>query len=252
MPRHIETEARLTLPALVQGLRKRASMAAAFADEWSAPNTLPGSGAQADLKPEHELPRGLWRMLPIEVGSWFTPTNELIEGEGTLDPHRVAINRFGRVSRSLREQGSEATSAQKMLSRAVMHETESVWRAVEVCLEEEGDFEKLQHRFCEFLDRHGDNGVRALSALILGRLPSTEVGWLLLRIVGEASEPRTLATRRDLLAAALESRDAGLRYAAASALGELGDEISLSALRRRLQWEKNASVRRIISAELRG
>lgn len=252
MPEQNEIDTAFTLPAFAPVLRKRVAMPAAFPDEWSVPGILSGFNPHDDLKPEHVLPRGLWRTLPIDEGSSFGPAHQVVYGEGAQDAYRVAINRLGMVPRPLRQRSSGDTTVHKMLSRAVLHETESIWRAVQACLDEDEDHEKLQHRFLEFLDRYGANGVRALSALILGRLPSTEAGWFLLRIVGEASDPRTIATRRDLLAAALESRDAGLRYAAASALGELGDEMSLSALRRRLQWEKNASVRRIINAELRG
>jgi HEAT repeat protein len=61
----------------------------------------------------------------------------------------------------------------------------------------------------------------------------------------------TKNARRDVLAAALESKDAGLRYAAASALAELSDEQAIKLLRRRLGQEKNPSVRGLIEADLR-
>jgi HEAT repeat protein len=70
-------------------------------------------------------------------------------------------------------------------------------------------------------------------------------------MLGESVDRDTARARRDVLSAALESRDAGLRYAAATALGDFGGPEAVGALRKRLDWEKNISVRRVIEAELR-
>jgi hypothetical protein len=146
---------------------------------------------------------------------------------------------------------SSAPSASETLSRLVVQDAERIWQDMQVGLVEDEMSERVQWQFDAFLERHGDSGVKALSAMILGRLPSAEVSWSLLRMLAEARDNSTLAVRRDVVAASLESRDPGLRYAAAAALGEFEKEFAAAALERRLKWEKNPSVRRMIEAELR-
>jgi hypothetical protein len=159
-----------------------------------------------------------------------------------LEPAHATTSEEGSV---VQEAASDA------LNQMLVHDAELVWRDVELGLADEELLERLQWQFDAFLARHGNAGVRALSALILGRLPSSEVSWTLLRMIGNSRDPRTAEVRRDIVAAALESRDAGIRYAATSALGGFSDEFAIEVLKKRLKWEKNLSVRRMIEAELR-
>jgi hypothetical protein len=101
-----------------------------------------------------------------------------------------------------------------------------------------------------FVARHGEAGVRAISAVVFDR-PNSELAWFLLERLARSDDLETREARRGVLAAALESREPSLRYAAATGLGEFSDGASLEPLRRRLARERNTSVRRVIEAELR-
>jgi hypothetical protein len=193
-----------------------------------------------------------WFNLASNIGSWTDFAEELIVYGGEIGRRTRSETIRAKAARVSQDFGSATSKSVQLLTRAVTHDTESLWQNLQASIEEDGDLEPVRRQFDEFLQRHAENGVRALSAVVLGRLPSGEVAWSLLRMIGEAMHPETSNARRDLLAAAIESRDAGLRYAAASALGEIGDEPSRRALQRRLLWEKNQSVQRMIKAELRG
>lgn len=110
---------------------------------------------------------------------------------------------------------------------------------------------RFQEQVFNLLERYGDEAVRATSAMLLGDRASPQFAHLLLRALAKSEDAETLIARRNVVTAALESKDPGLRYVAAAGLGDLGDPVSLDALRRRLSREPNRSVRRIIEAELR-
>lgn len=256
MPIELKTEKELTLPSSSPALRSRAPFMddATYLGPWKADPLIRRLAELPETESEAENVglRGFLSTFSSHAGSWPTVSKELLRREGKFHIRLIPESCSWATAKERKDYGSDVSDADQLLSRAVTHDTESLWREVRSCVEEEGALEQLQVRFGEFLGRHGENGVRALSAILLGRLPSSEAAWLLIRMIGEADDVETVTGRRDLLAAALESRDAGLRYAAASALGEFGDFVSLNALRRRLLWEKNESVRRIIKAELRG
>jgi hypothetical protein len=141
--------------------------------------------------------------------------------------------------------------ADAKLRKLMQADVQRLWVNTRRALDEELAQEDIEAELDLLLSRHGGSGVQALSAAILSRIPSGDVSWKLLQLLGDRRDELTAGSRRDLLAAALESRDAGLRYAAATGLGALGDAASKRALRQRLVWEQNASVRRVIEAELR-
>jgi hypothetical protein len=254
MPVQVKTEGELTLPSLSPSVPRAQSLRpSAYSDDWNEDLVITLSEFQKhpDIQSADVAFRSFWTALASHAGSWPTLSKELVHREGTFH-FRITAKTVWGTTRTAQSHGSDAAVADKLLSRALTHDTEHIWRTAQACVEQENSPEELQQRLDEFFGRHGDNGVRALSAVILGRVPSSEPAWLLLRRIAEANSPETIAARRDLLAAALENRDAGLRYEAASALGELGDDVSLNSLRRRLRWEKNDSVRRLIKAELQG
>lgn len=149
------------------------------------------------------------------------------------------------------ERRSAQEGADAKLRKLMQGDVQRLWINTQRALGEELAQEDIEAELDLLLNRHGGSGVEALSAAILSRVPSGDVSWKLLQLLGDRRDELTTGSRRDLLAAALESRDAGLRYAAATGLGALGDPASKRALRQRLAWEKNASVRRVIEAELR-
>lgn len=140
--------------------------------------------------------------------------------------------------------------ADTRLAKLINSDAERLWIRARTNVSDEELFEGFRDELELLFARHGNEGVRALSALILSRVPSSEVSWKLIKLVAESHDRHTLSARRDVLAAALESRDAELRYAAAAALGTIGDPESLDFLRKRLAWETNASVRQMIQAEV--
>jgi HEAT repeat protein len=193
---------------------------------------------------------GTWQTFAASYGSSRSVVEGVVIGGGMVG--LKAVDAIATVKSEQAQVGSAWPKVIKLLSRAVTHDTESLWRAVQLGLQEETAAELVHQQFSEFLERYGENGLRALGGIILGRLPSSEASWSLLRMIGNAEHIETRRARRDILAAALDSRDAGLRYAAASALGELGGEVATNSLRKRLIWEGNDSVRRMINAELSG
>lgn len=194
-------------------------------------------------------------VLTFGIGS--DPENVFVVG-ASVDLQRLTVPgwgnyRLGPVSAGLfdeRAEGSAAVSAQFILDSLVQADADRLWAGGREATEED-DLESIKPALELFLKRHGAAGVRTFSRLLLGPIPSGQIAWTFLRMIGESVDAKTTKARRDLLAAALESRDAGLRYAAAMALGNFGDTDATQALRKRLHWEKNISVRRMIEAELR-
>jgi hypothetical protein len=193
---------------------------------------------------------GLWQTFAASYGSSRSAVEEVVIGGGMVG--LMVVEAIATVKVEQAQVGSAWPKVIKLINRAVTHDTESLWRLVQLALQEDTGLENVQQQFSDFLERYGENGLRALGGIILGRLPSSEASWSLLRLIGNAEHVETRAARRDILAAALDSGDAGLRYAAASALGELGGEVAANSLRKRLSWEGNDSVRRMIKAELGG
>jgi hypothetical protein len=194
---------------------------------------------------------GIWQTLGSSRGSSRHSIDELVVSDGMFGlraSNAIETARIGEV-----QIGSIWPKVVKLLSRAVTHDTESLWQTAQLALQEEADgTDGVERQFHNFLDRYGESGLGALGGMILGRLPSSDVSWSLLRLIGGSDHKETQRARANILAAALESGDAGLRYASASALGEFGGEMAKTSLRKRLDREANNSVRRMISAELGG
>lgn len=167
-------------------------------------------------------------------------------------PEEGALSSFWkRLVAHTQAQPASNERADTRLKELMRSDVQRLWLITERVIAEEQPLDAIKDELELLLDRHGEAGVQALSAVILSRLPSSDVSWTLLRMLGDAQQESTATARRNVLAAALESRDAGLRYAAANGLGSIGDIQSTRALRQRLSWEKNVSVRRVIEAELR-
>ncbi len=164
-----------------------------------------------------------------------------------IDPFRLPAS-------TAAEDPAQRDEAQSTLDNLVLADVERllVSAASQLTAEDqEQEHDALRRELGLFVARHGIAGIRAVGTAIIGRPLDIEVASALLRLLGEITDQRTEGSRREVLAAALESRDAGLRYAAASALGSMGDAQARDALQKRLAWEKNTSVRRVIEAELR-
>jgi hypothetical protein len=179
------------------------------------------------------------------ICGWFgaSGSRQVARNVGELNLPTIAAV-LGRITN---QASSEAATK---LDQVINADVERLWQ---IASQEHAD-EELEVAKAEFellLKRHGVSAVRVVSRAILNRLPSNETSWSLLKWLGDGDDLATRNARRDALSAALESRDAGLRYAAASALGSLGGERTIDALRKRLAWEKNVSVRRMIEAQLR-
>jgi HEAT repeats len=152
-------------------------------------------------------------------------------------------------SRAVAE-GTSPSKDQITLDLLVQSDAGRLWDDAHAALDEQDRIENVKSQLDLFLTRYGERGVRSLSKLILANVPSGETAWTFLQMLGESANLNTARARREVLAAALESKDAALRYAAATALGSFGGADAAEALRKRLIWEKNVSVRRMIEAEL--
>ena len=100
------------------------------------------------------------------------------------------------------------------------------------------------------LDIFGDLSIQAIRELILGQTPSALLAWLCIEVLGRSRHAETTDLRHGVLVETLEAADAGLRDAAAAALGTMGDSAAREALQARLAREKNRSVRAMIKAQL--
>lgn len=162
---------------------------------------------------------------------------------------QVYKSAYERVAAQLLQLHRESARAQTARVLKATQELHNLLRGSEVADDESAM--QLRAEIGSLLGHYGDAAVQAIGTVILGRRVSAEVIWHLTQTLARVEDEETLQSRRALLGAALEHRDPSVRYGAATALGEIGDDPSLESLRRRLTRERNASVRHMIQAVLR-
>lgn len=111
---------------------------------------------------------------------------------------------------------------------------------------------EFESDFSVFIDRYGSAGVSVLFSELVALGGGDERSWIAITILAEHPNEPTFDARRELLILLLNAEDdAGLRYCAAEALGNLGGNNLTTALNERLEKERNQSVRIMIHAQLR-
>ncbi len=100
------------------------------------------------------------------------------------------------------------------------------------------------------LFKYGYDLVAALTHDFSNAFGIDDVTHTFIRSLSRISDPDSLFIRRNILGAALPAPSPSVRSAAAVALGDIGDRISISHLRGRHPWEKNVAVRNMIKAQM--
>jgi hypothetical protein len=116
---------------------------------------------------------------------------------------------------------------------------------------DESENESFKEELARFLDKFGNAGMQVVLNRLLRDGISTEIRHLFLLAIAKIEDDQTISERRSLLARAIRSTDASVRYSASVALGLLAsDPAARSALVDQKQRERNPAVRKMIQAQL--
>jgi hypothetical protein len=115
--------------------------------------------------------------------------------------------------------------------------------------------ETYQDHILELVDRliarFGSSAFDAAERLIHDPRTTPVIAGAIIFGLAKAQDNDTLAKRRSILIALLDSKSPSIRYSAADALGFLKNDYSQTALRNRIPKEQNRSVLGMIKAQLR-
>ena len=117
-------------------------------------------------------------------------------------------------------------------------------------IEDDNGCAQFKSEIKDLLERYKEASVKAIQDRIFANSPSSLIVWLCIEALGESKDGQTMERRLTLLSIALESSDAGLRDAAAKALGMFEGAKARHVLSERLRHERNRSVQSMIRAQL--
>jgi hypothetical protein len=111
--------------------------------------------------------------------------------------------------------------------------------------------ERYELMISDIIDRYGQGGIAALEAQVSEETAVGPLAWKFLNALGVRRGRLIDDVARGILLRNLDSRSAGRRSAAASALGSFPDGVVLAALERRAAIEKNRMVLATLNAHIR-
>ena len=146
---------------------------------------------------------------------------------------------------------SAATSENRFLQTSLRKHLVDVIRASEGVVFEDGTLSHVARSVLWSVESFARDAVSAIAEVLADPSIGSEVATEILRRLGRPAEPTSRGPRRELLVSYLSARNARLRFASATGLGELRDVNARSSLTTALNDERDpliqAHYRRVLS-----